>query len=125
MHLYQVCAPQEGAVTFPRVRRSGILSMKPVAWLVGGVLVAAVVVAPTAAQGQASWSVAACGPCHDKALSPAYNKSGHARVEQSCAKCHNNVAEHFKAQSEGKDGPVPSLKNVKAADLNDTCLSCP
>ncbi len=111
-------------MTFPRVRGSGILSMKPLAWLVGSVLVAAVVCAPTAAQGQAAWSASDCASCHDKALSPAYSKSGHARVEQSCAKCHSNVAEHFKAQSEGTDGPVPSLKHVKAADLNATCLSC-
>lgn len=72
----------------------------------------------------ASWTASDCESCHDKALSPAYNKSAHAKVDQSCAKCHNNVDAHFKAQSEGKDGPVPSIKNMKAADVNANCLSC-
>ena len=76
------------------------------------------------ASAQAAWTPSDCESCHDKALTPAYNKSAHAKADQSCAKCHNNVAEHFKAQSEGKDGPVPSLKHVKAADLNATCLGC-
>ncbi|MBM3906848.1 MAG: DmsE family decaheme c-type cytochrome [Gemmatimonadetes bacterium] len=76
------------------------------------------------ANAQASWTASDCESCHDKALSPAFNKSAHAKISQSCASCHNNVAEHLKAQSEGKDGPVPSVNKVKAADLNAACLSC-
>lgn len=72
----------------------------------------------------ASWTASDCESCHDKALSPAYNKSAHAKVDQSCAKCHNNVAEHFKAQSSGEKGPVPTMKGRKASDINDSCLSC-
>ena len=114
---------------FPKVRGSGILPMRPIAWLVGGMLVAVVVIAPTAVnaqvtRSQASWSVSDCESCHDKALSPAFSKSAHAKQDQSCANCHNGVAEHAKAMVDGKDGPKPSIKDVKAADLNATCLSC-
>jgi DmsE family decaheme c-type cytochrome len=102
--------------------------MRPIAWLVGGMLVAAVVFAPSAvnaqAKSQASWSVSDCESCHDKALSPAFAKSAHAKQDQSCANCHNGVAEHAKAMADGKDGPLPSVKKVKAADLNATCQSC-
>ena len=121
-------------MTFPKVRDSGILSMRPIAWLVGSVLVAAMAFVPAAANGQAtasqtaapaaSWSSSDCQACHDKAFSPAFAKTTHGKSNQSCATCHPNVDEHFKAQSAGEDGPVPSLKNVKAADLNQTCLAC-
>jgi len=51
-------------------------------------------------------------------------KSAHGQQDQSCAKCHNNVAEHLKAQEAGTKGPVPTLKHMKASELNATCLSC-
>jgi DmsE family decaheme c-type cytochrome len=77
------------------------------------------------ANAQASWTASDCESCHDKAFSPAFKKSAHAKADQSCASCHNNVAEHFKAQSAGDEkGPVPSVKKVKAADMNATCLTC-
>jgi DmsE family decaheme c-type cytochrome len=78
----------------------------------------------TQAAAQASWSASDCEACHEKAYSPAFAKSAHAQATQSCAKCHNNVAEHYKAQSNGEKGPVPTLKGVKAQDLNARCLTC-
>lgn len=77
------------------------------------------------AQAQATWKPSDCADCHDKAVNPTFLKTEHAQAEQNCAKCHNNVAEHFKAQSAGDTkGPVPSLKKVKAEELNQTCLNC-
>ena len=79
-------------------------------------------IAPAAAQG--TWKASDCADCHDKAVNAAYMKSAHGQQDQSCAKCHNNVAEHFKAQSAGEKGVVPTMKGRKASDINATCLSC-
>ena len=78
--------------------------------------------APTA---PSTWSATACEPCHDKAFSPGFARSKHASLEQSCASCHPNVEEHFKAQSAGESsGPVPTLKTLSARELNANCLTC-
>ncbi len=78
-----------------------------------------------AAAPPATWSVSDCQACHEKAFSPAFAKSAHAQADQSCANCHENVGEHATAQVAGEaNGPVPSLKNVKANELNKTCLTC-
>ena len=116
-------------MTFPTVRGIGMLAARPLVWLVGSVLVAAVAFAPIAANGQATksqvaWKVSDCEACHDKAVNPVYVKSAHAQVDQSCGQCHSSVGEHAKAQAAGTKGPVPSMKNVKADVLNQTCLSC-
>ena len=43
----------------------------------------------------------------------------------SCANCHENVGDHFRAQSSGDaNGPVPSVKKLTANQLNTTCLKC-
>ena len=39
-----------------------------------------------------------CAACHDKAVGPAFERSAHGKQDQSCAKCHQNVAEHVKAK---------------------------
>jgi DmsE family decaheme c-type cytochrome len=79
--------------------------------------------APAAAS--AGWTASDCETCHDKALGAAFARSKHAGLDQSCANCHENVAEHFRAQSNGdKNGPVPSVKALKADQLNTTCLKC-
>ena len=46
------------------------------------------------ASAQAAWTPSDCESCHDKALTPAYNKSAHAKADQSCAKCHNTEGWH-------------------------------
>lgn len=73
----------------------------------------------------ASWSAADCQTCHDKAVGPAFQHTKHAGLEQSCASCHPNVAEHVKAQTSGdSNGPVPTLKTLDANALNEKCLTC-
>lgn len=73
----------------------------------------------------AGWSAADCLTCHDRAGNPAFERSRHATLAQSCASCHNNVAEHAKAQMAGeKNAPLPSIKGLKAREINATCLSC-
>lgn len=79
---------------------------------------------PAAAQGQPGWSTSDCKTCHEKAVGPAFTHTKHAGLEQSCATCHDNVAEHFKSQTSGEKGPVPSLKDKSAQDVNATCLTC-
>jgi len=75
--------------------------------------------------GAASWKPSDCQTCHDKATGPAFSHSKHAGLDQSCASCHDNVADHFKAQSNGDaNGPVPSLKKLTANQLNATCPKC-
>jgi DmsE family decaheme c-type cytochrome len=78
---------------------------------------------PPAAQA-AAWSAADCQTCHATASSPTFLHTKHAGLEQSCATCHDNVAEHFKSQTSGTEGPVPSLENKSPREINDTCLTC-
>jgi DmsE family decaheme c-type cytochrome len=87
--------------------------------LLGGVQASAQPAAPGA-----TWSVSDCQGCHEKAFSPAYTKSKHAQADQSCVNCHENVAEHAKAQMAGEKGPVPSMKGLKANQVNASCLKC-
>ena len=80
---------------------------------------------PAFAQAPATWSVTDCQACHEKALGPSFQHSQHAKIDQSCANCHQNVGEHAKAQMNGDaNGPVPSLKKLAAKDVNATCLTC-
>jgi len=78
-----------------------------------------------AAAPPAPWSVTDCETCHDKALGPSFNNTKHAKLDQSCASCHPNVAEHLKNQADGDGkGPLPSLTTLKAQEINTTCLGC-
>ena len=88
--------------------------------LLGGGLAFAQASAPPA-----TWSVTDCQGCHEKALGPGFTHTKHASLDQSCAKCHQNVGEHAKAQMAGEKGPVPSLKGLKASEINATCLTLP
>ncbi len=73
----------------------------------------------------ANWNVADCLTCHESAGTPAFQHSAHAKSNQSCATCHQRVAEHAAAQTAGQtDGPVPTLKTLTAREINDTCLEC-
>ena len=71
-----------------------------------------------------SWTASDCATCHEKAVSTRFKQSSHALNAQSCATCHKNVSEHMQAQLAGEKGPVPSLKGVKAQEINATCLTC-
>ncbi len=88
------------------------------AWCGGGLAYAQATAPPSA------WTAADCEACHAKAASPAFTRSQHAKLDQSCASCHQNVAEHLKAQQAGENGPVPAVKDLSVAEINGTCLSC-
>ena len=70
------------------------------------------------------WSVADCQTCHDGPTGPSFQHTAHAKQAQSCATCHSGVAEHAKAQMTGGQAPTPTLKNLKAQELNAVCLTC-
>jgi DmsE family decaheme c-type cytochrome len=73
----------------------------------------------------AAWSVTDCQGCHEKALGPTFQKTSHAKVTESCAKCHKGVGEHAKAMMAGDTSvPTPSLKKLTAQQINATCLEC-
>jgi DmsE family decaheme c-type cytochrome len=79
-----------------------------------------------AAAGGSAWSVDRFRPavCHDKAVSANFQHSAHGKNDQS-ATCHQNVSEHFLAKVAGEENaPNPSLKTLKAREVNDTCLTC-
>jgi DmsE family decaheme c-type cytochrome len=73
----------------------------------------------------ATWSVTDCQSCHEQAMGTVFTHTKHAQADLSCANCHQNVGEHAKAQMAGDStGPVPSIKKLKANEINTTCLSC-
>jgi DmsE family decaheme c-type cytochrome len=76
------------------------------------------------AAAPAAWSATDCQGCHEKALNPVFQKTSHAKLAESCAKCHPNVAAHAVAQLNGEKGPVPSLKTLSAQQISSTCLEC-
>ena len=76
------------------------------------------------AQAQATpagWSATDCQGCHEKALNVQFQKSAHAKLGESCASCHPNVAEHVKS---GGGEPTPAVKKLTAQQINTTCLEC-
>ena len=89
------------------------------------VLLAASPALAQAPAGAAGWTASDCATCHDKATGAAFTRSKHAGLDLSCGNCHDNVGDHFRAQSNGDaNGPVPSLKKLTASQLNATCLKC-
>lgn len=77
------------------------------------------------AQPAPGWSATDCQTCHEKVVGPAFQKTSHAKLGESCARCHQNVGEHAKAQMSGDaNGPVPSLKKLSARQINAICLGC-
>jgi DmsE family decaheme c-type cytochrome len=78
---------------------------------------------PPAVQA-AAWTAADCQTCHEKAAGAVFQHTSHAGLEQSCESCHDDVAAHMKSQMDGVEGPIPSLKNKPATEINDTCLTC-
>jgi nitrate/TMAO reductase-like tetraheme cytochrome c subunit len=92
----------------------------------GGLALGVTVATPSAAQsGPADQvNVGECQTCHETAFTEGFLHSRHAGVEASCESCHKGAAEHGKAMMEGVDAPAPSVKELKASALNETCLSC-
>lgn len=103
-----------------RYRLSGLV-LAAAFLLAGGVTTASAQPAPAGG----TWSAADCQTCHETAVGPKFERTKHAGLTESCASCHTNVAEHFKAQSAGETGgPVPSMKKLTANEVTKTCLTC-
>jgi DmsE family decaheme c-type cytochrome len=80
---------------------------------------------PAQALQARDWSADDCAVCHAAAAGPAFQHTAHATQPQGCATCHAKVAEHVKAKKAGDaSGPTPTLKKLKARDLNAICLNC-
>ena len=89
--------------------------------------VLAVAVAPASAaapQAAEAFDVSTCATCHDTVVAAPFAYSRHAGLEQSCTHCHKGAVEHANGQMEGKEAPGPSLKNVAASVIVETCLQC-
>jgi DmsE family decaheme c-type cytochrome len=65
-----------------------------------------------------------CKTCHEPAFSSSFLHSKHAGVEQSCQSCHAGAADHARVRMEGNEDKPPSLKGLKPAEINKTCLAC-
>jgi DmsE family decaheme c-type cytochrome len=65
-----------------------------------------------------------CMACHEQVFSTSFTHSKHAGLEQSCQSCHAGAADHAKGQMDGNDVKGPTVKGLKAAEINSTCLSC-
>ena len=103
--------------------------------LCGPVAIAAVVGAMPQARAQATLAVDqkpaaaldtnVCFTCHEAVFSKAFIKSHHAGLEQACASCHKGAADHATAMQAGTDNPpIPSIKKLSSAQINETCLGC-
>ncbi|MFB3855213.1 MAG: DmsE family decaheme c-type cytochrome [Vicinamibacterales bacterium] len=98
---------------------------RPAIALAGLLVLSAASHARAQATPQATWSVSDCQSCHEPVFTAVYARSAHAKPDQSCAKCHQNVAEHVKAKMAGETGgPVPSIKSLPAKEVGETCLTC-
>ena len=72
-----------------------------------------------------AWSASDCATCHDKAVNPKFERSSHAKNDQSCATCHKGVSEHMQSKMVGATGgPSPSLTKLTVNEINTTCLTC-
>ena len=66
-----------------------------------------------------------CFTCHEAVFSKSFIKSHHAGLEQACASCHKGASEHAAAMQAGTDNPpIPSIKKLSSAQINETCLGC-
>jgi len=133
-------------MTFPKVRGSGIRSMRPMSWLVSSVLVAAVAFAPAAVNGQAAKAqktaqkadVAAtvagatyigeetCLGCHEnkKGGTSLHTKAADPRTPsggKGCESCHGPGSKH--ADDPEKVKPI-QFDKVSATEASAACTSC-
>jgi DmsE family decaheme c-type cytochrome len=69
-------------------------------------------------------AVSQCRLCHEQTVK-AFDTTDHAGLGQSCASCHGDPSEHLAGAIEkGKPGPIQTFKDMKAENVNETCLSC-
>jgi DmsE family decaheme c-type cytochrome len=79
---------------------------------------------PADEKAAASFEVGDCRSCHE---APVKGMEGtpHMGLAQSCASCHGDVMPHLTSNLEkGEPGPIKSFKGMKAAQVNETCLTC-
>jgi DmsE family decaheme c-type cytochrome len=90
----------------------------------GGIRAAAPDTPPASAASSTAYDVNDCATCHDKAVT-SFKATPHGRQEQSCSACHGDVTAHLQSNLEkGVPGPIQSMKGMKAADVNQNCLTC-
>jgi DmsE family decaheme c-type cytochrome len=69
-------------------------------------------------------SINECRACHESQV-VAFESTRHGGNEQSCASCHGDATEHLRSNLEGGETvPMTTFKDMKAEDVNQTCLSC-
>ena len=67
--------------------------------------------------------VSTCQTCHEKEVK-AFQASRISRGA-TCASCHGDPTAHVTAESEGGErGEIVSFKGMKAAEVNERCLTC-
>ena len=89
--------------------------------------------APAFARGQGSppapagdaFDATDCKACHAPAIEK-MEQTKHGTLATSCATCHDRAKalQHGKDRAEGKETPGPSVKDLKANEINTTCLGC-
>jgi DmsE family decaheme c-type cytochrome len=71
-----------------------------------------------------SFDITECQTCHADQFT-SFNHTYHAKVANSCANCHGDVAAHAKAVQSGEGtGPIISFKKLAPKDVNERCLTC-
>jgi DmsE family decaheme c-type cytochrome len=79
---------------------------------------------PTPAHTANTFDITECQTCHADVFK-VFPHTYHAKLANSCANCHGDVAAHAKAVQAGEGlGPIISFKTMKAADINAKCLTC-
>src|SRR5262245_4648126 len=90
------------------------------AWTPGAIRAAA----PDKPAASAAFDVNDCATCHDKAVA-SFRITPHGKLEQSCESCHTGAAAHLQGTlDKGEPGPITSIKPMKGAEVNKTCLTC-
>ena len=132
-------------MTFPKVRGSGIRFMRPISWLMSGMLVAAVAFAPSVVSGQAKAQKAApkaeaaatvagatyigeetCLGCHEnkKGSGGLHTKAADLHTPaggKGCESCHGPGSKH--ADDPEKVKPM-QFNKVSAVEASAACTSC-
>ena len=79
----------------------------------------------TAAQAPGSFDATDCKACHEPSVTR-MEQTKHGTLPESCATCHDRdkAMQHGKDRADGKETPGPSVKALKASEINATCMGC-